>query len=160
MPAENAIIRPARVDDAETLTDIAMRAKAHWGYSDEFMRACRGELTVTPAGIEDGPCVYFTLESDGSTAAFVAIGPVRDNTWEIEALFVDPPFMGRGLGRQLMTRACTEAAARGAQLLTVLSDPYAEAFYRAMGCERTGERESGSIPGRFLPVLELALPTP
>ena len=35
------------------------------------------------------------------------------------------------------------------------SDPNAEQFYRAMGALRTGTVESGAIPGRELPLMEL-----
>ena len=39
----------------------------------------------------------------------------------------------------------------------VPSDPNAEAFYRAMGATTVGTAPSGSIPGRRLPLMELAL---
>jgi hypothetical protein len=38
------IIRPAQADEVEALTALALRSKAHWGYDDAFMEACRAEL--------------------------------------------------------------------------------------------------------------------
>jgi hypothetical protein len=35
--ASEDLIRPARSDESARLTAIALRSKAHWGYSAEFM---------------------------------------------------------------------------------------------------------------------------
>ena len=47
-------IRLARLDEAEQLTQLALRSKASWGYSEEFMAACRDELTLTAARLAAG----------------------------------------------------------------------------------------------------------
>jgi hypothetical protein len=39
-------LRPARPEEATLLTGLCLRSKAVWGYSDEFMRACRSKLTL------------------------------------------------------------------------------------------------------------------
>lgn len=31
------VIRRARADEAGTLSELAFRSKAHWGYDDDFM---------------------------------------------------------------------------------------------------------------------------
>jgi hypothetical protein len=49
------------------------------------------------------------------------------------------------------------AARLGGKLLTIQSDPQAEGFYRSMGAQPTGKRETGSIPGRQLPALTMCL---
>ena len=41
---EAPLLRPARVDEAGLLSDLALRSKAHWGYSPEFIERCRTEL--------------------------------------------------------------------------------------------------------------------
>ena len=48
------------VDEADRLSDLAFRSKAHWGYSPEFMEACREELRVAVAAIAAGR--VFVLE--------------------------------------------------------------------------------------------------
>ena len=45
-------LRPATGDDADTLTDLAHRAKAHWGYPANWMRAWDAQLTILPGYIE------------------------------------------------------------------------------------------------------------
>ena len=42
------MIRRAENIECDHLTDLAFRSKAYWGYSSEFMQACREELAVTP----------------------------------------------------------------------------------------------------------------
>ena len=40
----NIKIRNAVVSEAKLLSDLAMRSKAYWGYSKEFMEKCRAEF--------------------------------------------------------------------------------------------------------------------
>ena len=50
-------IRSARPEEAETLSALALRSKAYWGYPADFMEACREELTLTPMTIAVGRCL-------------------------------------------------------------------------------------------------------
>jgi GNAT superfamily N-acetyltransferase len=76
---------------------------------------------------------------------------------ELTFLFIEPRFIGQGVGRALLLHSLEAAAKRGAERVRVVSDPSAEAFYLAMGAVRDGEEPSGSIPGRSLPTLVFAL---
>lgn len=155
--SDPVFIRAARPDEARHLSEVAMRSKAHWGYSAAFMEACRVELAVTPAKIEDDSYHYFVAERDGAILGFCAIVYPTDTDCELEALFVEPSHIGTGIGRALMDRAKTRAAGLGARRLTIQGDPNARDFYCAAGGEIVGSRESGSIPGRFLPVFAISL---
>ena len=62
-------IRPARPGEADALTALAMRSKAHWGYDAEFMARARSVLTVTPDMIGDGRAVVL---EDGPLAGITA----------------------------------------------------------------------------------------
>jgi len=154
-PPEIAV-RPAQPEDAGALSRVAYRAKAHWGYDARFMELCRDELTVTPARIEAGG--VWLAEAGGAPIGFVSLLAMADGATEIGHLFVDPPWIGRGVGRQLAERAFAEARARGLGHLLVDSDPNAEAFYARIGFVRIGWVPSGSIPGRSLPRMRIALP--
>jgi hypothetical protein len=44
--------------------------------------------------------------------------------------------------------------------LSILSDPYAAAFYERLGARRCGESPSGVMPNRMLPLFEFAIPEP
>jgi len=149
--------RPALAQDAAGLSRLALRSKAHWGYPDEFMRACAEELAVSAQAIDKDEIHYEVALDRQQPIGFYTLEDL--GAWEIElgALFVDPPYIGLGIGRQLIERAKSRAAQLGARVLTIQGDPHALAFYRAAGAELCGERESDSIPGRMLPLLRIDL---
>ena len=148
--------RPARVEDAADLSELAFRSKAYWGYPAEFMQACREELNVDAETIEAEDCFYEVAIKAGRIAGFYALEG-RGRSIELDALFVEPQDIGKGIGRRLIERARARAAALGAEILTIQGDPNAIDFYHAAGALLIGERESGSIPGRMLPLLEIDL---
>lgn len=148
-------LRAARADEAALLSALAFRAKALWGYAPEFMQACRDELTYAAADVaRDG---FVVAEEDGRVVGFYALSPAVDGAAELEALFVEPAEIGRGLGRALIEHAKTSAARLGACRMVIQGDPHAARFYVAAGGVRSGTRPSGSIAGRTLPLFVIAL---
>jgi GNAT superfamily N-acetyltransferase len=150
-------IREALPAEASRLTRLAMRSKAYWGYSDAFMAACRRELTVHPRDLLRGDRRCNLATREGKIVGFYALERLPDGDFELEALFVEPGHIGSGIGRMLMDHAVETATREGATQLIVQGDPNAAAFYAAAGGTRIGERASGSIPGRFLPVYSISL---
>jgi GNAT superfamily N-acetyltransferase len=150
-------IRPAVTDEAAYLSELAMRSKAHWGYSPDFMNACREELTYTGEQIESEEFRFRVAEIDSTVIGFHAIEHLGDGLFELDALFVEPDWIGHGIGRALIEDACNSALLLGGTRMQIQGDPNAVAFYRAAGGVLTGTRESGSIPGRFLPTFEIML---
>ena len=148
------LIRDARIADIDHLDAIAFRSKAHWGYDEAFMEACREELCVPVAAIDAE--IVRVGESDGVVQAFYRLVPEGEEA-EIEAFFVTPERIGSGLGKALWRDLIDQAHAAGSTRLLCQSDPFAEGFYIAMGMRRVGERASSSIAGRMLPLLEMAL---
>ncbi|MCU0683879.1 MAG: SDR family NAD(P)-dependent oxidoreductase [Polyangiaceae bacterium] len=143
-------IRPARPSEAATLSALALRSKAHWGYDQEFLERCRAELTLRPDDLQARRASV--AELDGQIAGFVTIE--GDPPFgEIGALFIEPALMGVGAGQALWLHAVEAARAAGFALLSIDSDPGAEGFYLRMGARRVGESPSASIPGRMLPCL-------
>ena len=132
-----------------------MRSKAHWGYSAEFMEACRQELAVSESKLSNKHFHYAVAENQGEIVGYYALERLSGEEFELEALFVEPKHIGSGVGRALIGHAKNRAAANGGRTLIIQGDPHAEKFYRAAGGKRTGERESASIPGRFLPVFSI-----
>jgi len=155
------MIRQARLEEASALSGLAQRSKAAWGYSDDFMRACRDELTVTAEEIEGA----WVLDIDGCIAGFYGLSEVvessgqdsEDQVAELDYLFVEPAQFRRGYGSQLFEHAKRFAAAQGFRTLVIQGDPNAAPFYLRGGAEPIGERTSASIPGRMLPLYEAAL---
>ena len=150
-------IRNAKANEADQLTQLAMRSKAYWGYSDEFMEACREELAVTSHKINQHIFHFFVAECNGKIVGYYTVESLNNHTFELEALFVEPEFIGQGVGRKLINHAKQLAISFGAKTLLIQGDPNAKAFYLAAGGVQTGERESASIVGRYLPVFEISL---
>ncbi len=142
-------IREPRPDEASALTDLAMRAKASWGYDAEFMEACRAELTVTPQTLRESR-FWVAEEHRGGLVGMIALGAAEDHA-ELEDFFVAPEAQGEGIGRALMDAVQAECRARGLTRIEVDADPNAEAIYARLGFRTVGRSPSGSIPGRWLP---------
>jgi GNAT superfamily N-acetyltransferase len=160
-------IRAARPEEADELGELAFRSKAYWGYDAEFMEACREELKV-PADQVVARRVYVAVSrgSDADPAAaregrqrILGFGTVEGEppAGELGMLFVDPSAIGRGVGSALISHLTAVASRLGFHRLTIAADPNAEPFYLAKGAVRIGGVPSGSVPGRTLPLLALAL---
>ena len=148
-------IRPAAPGEAAALTELAVRSKSHWGYDSRFIEDSRADLTVTADSIDRGR--VFVAESAGDgVAGFYSLSGEGEEA-ELELLFVEPRQIGTGAGRALWRHAAATARRLGFRALVVASDPFAEPFYRAMGAERVGERESVVRAGRMLPLLRYPL---
>jgi GNAT superfamily N-acetyltransferase len=142
------ILRSSVAADAPVLSELALRSKGHWGYSASFLEACRAELTYSPSLCGSGALRVCEV-------ADVVVGFHLVSGSELEALFVDPPSIGTGVGGLLLRDALSLARAAGVRVLSLSADPSAEAFYLHHGARRVGEVPSGSVPGRVLPRLEL-----
>lgn len=152
-PRDAPVLRPGRAGDATALTALALRSKAHWGYSDALLELWRDELRFTPASIAEQEVIV--AEREGTLLGVVALSFDGD-TAEVEHLWVDPSAMGAGVGRLLFARGVERARAWGVRRLVIDADPNALGFYL-----RQGARRIGSVParpaGRTLPRLVVDL---
>lgn len=149
------VIRSAKAEEAAHISNLALRSKAHWGYSQEFLDACRAELTYHPSEIEGQGRCFNVAELSDVIVGFYVLERESDEAAELAALFVEPSFIGRGIGRALFEHALMAARENGSVIVTIQSDPYAADFYRSMGARQTGLCESGSIPNRYLPTFAM-----
>jgi len=151
-----ALLRRARPDEAEAITRLTLRAKRHWGYSDEFMAVMTPVLTMSRADIERVSDRVEVLEADGELLGFMRLRRRTELAW-LEDVFVDPPVMGYGHGQRLFLRAAEISRGWGCGVMEFLSDPYSESFYLGLGAERVGMWPSTLLPGRSIPVMRYAL---
>jgi N-acetylglutamate synthase-like GNAT family acetyltransferase len=147
--APGVTVRPARPEEAEALSELAVRSKGHWGYDAAFLARARAELTVLPEDIER--FVVRVAEERGRVLGFSAVD-IEGAPAELLALWVDPVAIGTGVGRALLLDALGTAAEHGAGGLFVESDPNAQGFFLHHGARRLGERRSSSTK-RLLPLL-------
>lgn len=153
--APDLTIRRARMDECAALTDLSMRSKQSNGYDDDFMDACREELTVRPTSVEDGD---FWVAERGALVGCVRLSRGGEpDLGEIDAFFVAPEWRRRGVGRLLWAKVLDRSAALGFARLGLDADPFAEPYYRTLGFVTVGGSPSGSIPDRVIPRMKLAL---
>ena len=153
-------IREAFPQEASLLSDLALRSKAHWGYSVDFLEACRSELTVDASRLRTDDYLCFAALDGESIVGFYTLESVSARCYELEALFVEPEHIGGGVGRLLIQHALRRLSERGIKRLIIQGDPHATDFYIAAGARQVGTRVSGSIPGRELPLFEIELASP
>lgn len=151
----DTFIRKASQHEVDTLSALAFRSKAHWGYSSAFMEACRAELTYDRHDLQTRD--VYVLETGGQIVGFYALRQLSDNRVELEALFVEPAWIGQGVGRRLINHAKALARQCGAKVMIIESDPNAAVFYTRAGGRQLGHQPSGSIAGRVLPTFEIVL---
>jgi GNAT superfamily N-acetyltransferase len=146
-------IRSADPGEAEHISGLALRSKAHWGYTEEFLAACRDELTYIPEQLAAGG--FWVLEVDDEIRGFYAMSKISPDAMELDAMFVEPEHIGRGYGQALMDHALAEFKDSALARLVIQADPNAAPFYEHAGARRIGERPSDSIAGRSLPLFEI-----
>jgi GNAT superfamily N-acetyltransferase len=109
---------------------------------------------VTHVTAEDVKKWPFVVATENETlCGFSAVCEVKGEKM-LDHLWIDPPYIGKGLGRVLFLEGVARAKELGWTGFTIASDPYAEAFYKKMGAIRIGERESKIKKGFYLPLLE------
>ena len=100
MSTSGRYLRLAKAEECGSLSALALRSKAYWGYDPVFIQACREELTVKPENARAGRVVV--LVEEDTLLGFYALdqGERRDEA-EVSLLFVEPAVIGRGIGRVL-----------------------------------------------------------
>lgn len=151
------MIRRVQRSDLDVINELAVRSKAYWGYSEVFMRACKEELTQTASLLASENTLMFCACDCDVIAGFYCVTQSAPGEAELSALFVEPDLIGKGVGNRLLTHALQQAKDSGWLRILTQSDPNAEAFYTRMGAVTIDQRESESIPGRFLPLMEFSL---
>jgi len=151
---EGVSVRRGVAADAEALTALAIRSKAHWGYSEATMRLFRPELVVTEAYLSTAPVLV--AEANRQIVGFASLS-VDGASPELVHLFVEPEFIGKGCGTILWQNAVAVARAMKWESFLIVAEPNAENFYLKRGATRIGEHVSSVLPGRKLPLLKYRL---
>jgi N-acetylglutamate synthase-like GNAT family acetyltransferase len=147
-------VRKARQSEAEAISALALRSKAHWNYTEKELAVFRSELKVESEEVV--PHRMHVIEESGQIVGFYSLVPCEGNTVELGHLFVEPKHLGRGFGRALFEQARETARDAGFARLVIQSDPNAAGFYLSLGASLDRQIPS-SIPGRTLPYFTLEL---
>ena len=155
--ANDVTIRRARPDEAAALTELMLRAKGHWGYDQAFLAACRPLLTISAATIARD-AVYCAVVGE-TLAGICHVKPLDNGEAYLDDLFVEPVFMGTGIGALLWRHAVGLAIAMGAHALVFDADPNALLFYERMGAVVVGALVSTTFPGHTTPSMRYEVPS-
>jgi GNAT superfamily N-acetyltransferase len=147
------VIRPARHDEGERLREIARASKAHWGYEAERVRQWTASLDLSPAGLREKE--FFVAEVAGRAVGWLALIDRGEVCW-LDDLWIEPQWIGQGIGTKLFQHAVEHALDLGATRMELEAEPHSVGFYEKMG----GRYLRGSDPGvwgRVNPVMGIEL---
>ncbi len=114
------------------------------------MEQCKKDLTATEDYIEEQP--VYLLEQNNRIMAFYSFSITN---YKLEALFIDPDYIGKGVGKIMWTHLMNKAKELGMNEFTLDSEPKAEGFYLKMGAIKTGFTLSTVFPDRKLPLMKV-----
>lgn len=149
------MIIKATLSDAEKLTEIAIKSKAHWGYTNAQIESWREDLTVTEKLFQQREIYKYVSENEIIGFYILNLEYAKD-TSDLQFLFISPNAIGKGVGARMLNHAFQLAIENHKELMNVLSDPNAATFYAKYGFVEIA-REKSSIPGRFLPIMQKEL---
>jgi GNAT superfamily N-acetyltransferase len=150
-----AIVRRAAADEADALNAVIVRSKSYWGYAPAVVEAYRAFLCLEPEFIERNP--VYCAEVDGITAGVSHFNAVGRAEIELFHLFVDPAFIGQGIGKLLWRHAVDGSRSMGGTALVFDSDPHARPFYERLGAVVVGDHESTVVAGLRIPRMRYEL---
>jgi GNAT superfamily N-acetyltransferase len=149
-------IRRANVDDARLLTELGARLfeQAFGDVNEpENLRAfldAAFSADAQAAEVRDPERVTFIAERDGEAIGYATLrrgrradGVVGERPVELQRIYVDKSWHGRGVGDALMTRSIEQAQAWGCDVLWLgvwQENPRAIAFYSRTGFSKVGEQ--------------------
>lgn len=146
-------VRDGREEDFARLREIAVDAKAHWGYDRALVEnwALLGDFEPDSLRAR----LVYVAEERGVPIGWAALIPRGEVGW-LEDLWVEPAWIGRGVGRQLFEHVADRARELGARRLEWEAEPNAKGFYERMGATYVRDSEVTEW-GRVLDVLGVEL---
>ncbi|WP_226537478.1 GNAT family N-acetyltransferase [Fictibacillus halophilus] len=145
-------VRKAEVQDSNTLSILAYSSKAYWGYDRDFLEKCIDDLKVSEEYIKNNP--VYVMEDSTRVIAYYSFS--LTNT-KLDALFIDPSYIGKGVGKRLWMDILIKAKELELREFTLDSDPHAEGFYLKMGAQKVGYSKSTVFPDRELPLMKVTV---
>ncbi|EEL51200.1 GCN5-related N-acetyltransferase [Bacillus cereus Rock3-44] len=142
-------MRKASLNEANELSHIALISKATWDYSEEFIQACKEDLTITDDYIMNN--YVYVLESEGIKIGFFSFQRKEEDA--LDFLYLHPNYKGKGYGKLLWQSVVEKAVELGMKCFTIDSDPNAKGYYMKMGAKLIGETPSTVFKDRLLPLL-------
>jgi GNAT superfamily N-acetyltransferase len=153
---EGVTFRRAMPSEAEAMRDLVMRSMGHWDRPPEYLAAAAELMELSADDLRRDEA--WVALAGGAIAGFYRLSRAGDR-FEIEEFHVEPPMIGRGIGRAMFAHACERARGAGGRWLVWSTDANALGFYRHLGGEVTGTEPSGIEGDEPLTLMRLRLLT-
>jgi predicted N-acetyltransferase YhbS len=151
-------VRPARVDDATELKQIAVRATKHNGYDDGAISRFMQGLTINLALIAAG-LVFVAEDEQGIPRGYVALRPTgMGGLILLEGIFVDPTCSRSGVGTRLFATAVEHSRKMAGNVILIYSSPHSVDFYARLGATKIGMTPFVFSPDVQLSMFTFAIP--
>jgi GNAT superfamily N-acetyltransferase len=147
-------VRQGREQDFGRLREIAVDAKAHWGYDRARVEEWAVGGDFEPESLR-ARLVFVAEAAGGEPVGWASLIPRAEVGW-LEDLWVEPAWIGRGVGRLLFEHVAEQARGLGARRLEWEAEPNATGFYERMGGRYVRDSEVTEW-GRVLEVLGVEL---
>jgi GNAT superfamily N-acetyltransferase len=150
--------RRARPDEATAIRDLVVRSMGHRAHPPGYLDEARELMDLSGDDLERDEA--WVVLADGAIAGFYRLSRSDSSAAEIEELHLEPPMIGRGIGRRVFEHARGRAREMGARWLVWTTDAHALGFYLRMGGEITGTEPSGIEGDEPLTAMRLDLGQP
>ena len=133
--------RRARPDEAGAIRELIVRSMGHWDHPPEYLEEARELMGLSGEDLERDEA--WMVLADGRVSGFYRLSRAETSAAEIEEFHLEPPMIGRGIGKRMFEHASERARAIGTRWLVWSTDANALGFYVRMGGEITGTEPSG-----------------
>jgi GNAT superfamily N-acetyltransferase len=141
--------------DIPLLDKITIASKSSWWYSQKEINSWKDDLKIHCEDIIENHT--FIGKINNNVIWYVTyIEKIETNKIYLKNLFVHPDFLRNGYGSQLLDFITKQWKHKWFSEVYLESDPYAESFYQKNWYLTYNQKES-SIPGRFLPLMNINL---
>lgn len=152
MKHDNFTIRKASLDEGKYLSELTLRSKAHWGFSQEFLNKCRPHLVIDKKYISEW--TVRVLEADEELIGYFSLKTIGGEN-RLDNLWLEPKFIRKGFGSILLRDAIKAARKLDWSSFRMAVDEHALKFYEKKGAKVIGQVQSRLGEDIFLNHVEL-----
>jgi GNAT superfamily N-acetyltransferase len=147
--------RRAQPDEAGAVRALIVRSMGHWPHAPGYLADAAELMSISASDLARDES--WVVLADDAVAGFYRLSRDGDG-FEIEEFHLEPPMIGRGIGRRMFEHAIGRAGAVGGRFLAWSTEANALGFYLRMGGEITGTEPSGIVGDEPLVRMRLDLP--
>lgn len=144
---EKLHLRPASIDDVDTLNHLAYESEGIWGEDNDYMVQFCQDYKVTIEMIEDEHvCI---LECDDIVTGFFVLLK-RNSYYELELFYIDKLFIGKGYGKKLWLKMIEYCGANNIGKIQLVASDDVLTFYKRLGASELSKVNSTLKKGRVV----------